>query len=95
MKFAIEYEDIELMADVMSAIGEVYVMFGDLKSAINTYNCIVKENKIYFFIVLIFNIVILCLHIKRLLADMTHNLRMKVDCLVYLSGITKKLKLYT
>lgn len=26
---------------------------------------------------------------------MTHNLRMKVDCLVYLSGITKKLKLYT
>jgi len=30
IKFSIEYDDIELMGDVISAIGEVYVMFGDL-----------------------------------------------------------------
>lgn len=41
MKFSIEYEDIDLMMDIISAIGEVYIMFGDLKSAINTFNSIV------------------------------------------------------
>lgn len=46
MKFGIEYEDIELMAEVMSAIGEVYIMFGDLKSAINTFNCIVRSKPV-------------------------------------------------
>lgn len=45
MKFAIEYDDLELTVDVMAGIGEVYVMFGDLKSAINAYNCIVKRKK--------------------------------------------------
>lgn len=30
MKFGIEYDDVDLMMDVMIAIGDVYVMFGDL-----------------------------------------------------------------
>ncbi|KAL4457117.1 hypothetical protein ABPG74_014755 [Tetrahymena malaccensis] len=40
MKFSIEYDDLDLMMEVIMAMGDVYVMFGDLQSALNAFNTV-------------------------------------------------------
>lgn len=45
LKFGVEYNDLELVTEVVSVIGEVHSMFGDLKSAICSFNCAVSCGK--------------------------------------------------
>lgn len=42
MKFSIEYDDIDLLCNVVNSIGDIYLMFGEIKQAINTFNILVK-----------------------------------------------------
>ena len=48
--YSIEIDDITLFMETISLIGEIYTMFGDYKSSINTFNILViNKNTLSFF----------------------------------------------